>query len=111
MKNKRTKIVLLGLFTAVFLTSGCIDSGKIKQLETEVAQLNQLVLQKDAKIKALTDQAQIKQKELESIKKDFDSSKKELDSVKKELDSTKKELDNVNTKLNTPVAAPVAVKK
>jgi len=111
MKNNKVKVVLLSLALVTFLTSGCVDSKKIKQLENEVAQLNQVILQKDAKIKTLTDQAQIKQKELESIKKDFDSSKKELDSVKKELDSTKKELDNVNKKLNTLVAAPGAVKK
>ena len=111
MKNKKTKLVLLGLAILAFLASGCVNPSKIKELENEIGQLNQVIQQKDVKIKTLTDQAQVKQKELESIKKDFDSSKKELDSVKKELDSTKKELDNVNKKLNTLVAAPGTVKK
>jgi peptidoglycan hydrolase CwlO-like protein len=110
MENKKVKVALLGLALVTFLASGCVDSKKIKQLENEAAQLNQVILQKDAKIKMLTDQAQIKQEELESIKKDFDSTKKELDSAKKELDSTKKELDNVNNKLNTLMAAPGTVK-
>jgi peptidoglycan hydrolase CwlO-like protein len=111
MANRNIVFALLGLATIAFLTSGCADANKMKQLEREVTQLNQVILQKDAKIKTLTDQAQIKQKELEGIKKDFDSTKKELDSVKKELDSTKQELDSVNKKLNTLMAAPGTVKK
>ena len=111
MKNKQIKVASLGLFIAVFLTSGCINSGKIKQLENEVARLNQVILQKDAKIKTLTDQAQVKQKDLDTIKKELNSSKAELDGVKKELDNTKKELDKVNNKLKAPTIPPAAIKK
>ena len=101
----------MGLSIAAFLASGCVNSGKIKQLENEAAKLNQIILQKDAKIKTLTDQAQVKQKELEGIKNNLGTSKRELDSVKKELDSTKKELDKVNKKLSILTAAPETVKK
>lgn len=83
MKNKKTKVVLLGLAIFVFLASGCVNQNKIKELKNEVAQLNQVILQKDAQIKTLTDRVRIKQKEL----------------------------DNVNKKLNTLVAAPKTVKK
>jgi len=111
MANKKIILALLGIATAAFLTSGCVDSNKMKQLENEVSQLNQAILQKDAKIKILTGQAQAKQKDFDTIKKELDNSKKGLDNVKKELDSAKKELDSVNKKLNALVAKPETIKK
>jgi len=126
MQNRKVTIAVLGLAAVAFLALGCVDSGKIKQLENEVSRLTQLVEQKDAKIKTLTGEAVTKEKELGSIKKELDSSKTELDSIKKELevskstldgvktelDNTKKELDGVNAQLKTLTAAtPVKVTK
>jgi peptidoglycan hydrolase CwlO-like protein len=104
MKYKQITFALLGLALAAFLMTGCVNSGKMKQLESENARLNQLILQKDASLKTLTEQTQAKQRELEAIKK-------ELDSTKKELDSVKKELDGVNKKLDALTATPVVPKK
>jgi peptidoglycan hydrolase CwlO-like protein len=111
MKYKQIIFTLLGLFLVAFLTSGCVDSKKMKLLQNEVTKLSQVIQQKDVEISTLTAQSQIKQKELDSIKNELDSTKKELDSSKKELDSVKKELDSVNKKLNTLTATPVVPKK
>ena len=104
-------VLLVGL--VAFLASSC-DSGKITQLQNESVRLNALVTQKDAKIKTLTDQLQVKGKEFEGIKKDLDASKavlesttNELGSTKKELDTVKKSLDNVNKKLDALTAVTV----
>lgn len=104
MKYKQIIFTLLGLFLVAFLTSGCVDSKKMKELENEVGKLNQVIQQKDAKINTLTAQSQAKQNELDVIKK-------ELDNTKNELDSVKKELDGVNKKLNDLTATPVLPKK
>jgi septal ring factor EnvC (AmiA/AmiB activator) len=100
MTYRQITFALLGLALVTFLTSGCVDFGKMKQLESENARLNQLILQKDASLKTLTEQAQAKQIELEAVKK-------ELDIAKNGLDSVKKELDGVNQKLNTLTTTPV----
>jgi len=111
MENKKVKVALLGLALVAFLASGCVNPSKIKELENEIGRLNQVIQQKDAHIKTLTDQMEVKQKDLDVIKKELDNSKVELDSVKKELDNTKKELDSVNNKLKTLTAPPVRVNK
>jgi len=119
MQNKKVTIAVLGLAAVAFLALGCVDSGKIKQLENEVSRLAQLVEQKDAKIATLTGEAVTKAQELDSVKKELDSSKAELDlskstleGVKTELDNAKKELDGVNAQLKTLTAAtPVQVTK
>jgi len=78
--NKKTTVVVLGLAVIAFLASGCEDTKKVKQLESQVAQLNQLLLQKDAKIKTLAEQAQVNKGMLDSVKKELDRTKNELDS-------------------------------
>ena len=115
---KRTTVLLLTVALAAFLTSGCVDQSKIKELQGQIGQSGQAIHQKDIKIKALTEQALVKQKALDAIAKDLNGSKSELDSVKKELDgtkteldNTKKELDSVNSKLKTLTAPPVTIKK
>ena len=100
MQNKKVEIAVLGLAAVAFLALGCVDSGKIKQLENEVSRLAQLVEQKDVNIKTLTGEAVTKAQELDSVKKELDSSKAELDSVKKELDLSKVTLDGVKTELD-----------
>ena len=101
MKNKRTMVTLFGIAMLAFVASGCVNETKVKDQEKEIGRLNQVILQKDAKVKTLTDQTLAGQKSLEAIKS-------ELDSVKKELDNTKKELDNVNNKLKAVVVPPLA---
>ena len=86
MTKRKITIMLLGLATIVFLTSGCADHKKMKQLENEIVQLNQVILQKDVKIKILTAQV-------------------------KELDNTKKELKKVNRELNVLRAKSESSKK
>lgn len=110
MENKKVKVVLLGLALVAFLASGCVKQSKIKELKKENGRLNQAIQQKDIQIKTLTDQMEVKQKDLDVIKKELDNSKVELDSVKKELDNTKKELDSVNNKLKTLTAPPAPVR-
>ncbi|MFH0827022.1 MAG: hypothetical protein V1923_03935 [Candidatus Omnitrophota bacterium] len=100
MTCRKITFAVLGLAVATFLTVGCEDLGKSKQLENENARLNQLILQKDASLNTLTEQAQAKQTELEAVKN-------ELGSTKKELDSVKIKLDGVNKKLNDLTATPV----
>ena len=102
MKSKRVTLMVLGLAAGAFLFCGC-DAGKVKQLQSEVTDMNQTIRQKDAKIKTLIDQAQSKEKELSGINNELDSAKKELDSIKRELDSTRKELDAVNKKVSAPM--------
>ncbi|MDP2905439.1 MAG: hypothetical protein Q8O22_03970 [Candidatus Omnitrophota bacterium] len=101
IKNKRTGVVLLGLAMLTFVASGCVNQTKVKDLEKEVGRLNQVIQQKDAKIKALTDQTQAGQKSLDTVQN-------ELNSIKNELDNTKKELENVNNKLKAVVVPPLA---
>ena len=72
IKNKKTVITLLGLAMLAFLASGCVNQSKIKDLEKEIGRLNQIILQKDAKIKTLTEQTQVGQKSLDSIKSELD---------------------------------------
>jgi outer membrane murein-binding lipoprotein Lpp len=86
MTKRKITLMLLGLATIVFLTSGCADHKKMKQLENEIVQLNQVILQKDVKIKILTAQV-------------------------KELDNTKKELKKVNRELNVLRAKSESSKK
>ncbi len=86
MTSRKITLMLLGLATIVFLTSGCADHKKMKQLENEIVQLNQVILQKDVKIKILTSQV-------------------------KELDNTKKELKKVNRELNVLRAKSESSKK
>jgi len=104
MISRKIAPILACLAIFAFIASGCVDTKSIKKLENEVSRLNQIIQQKDAKIKMLTEQGQLKQESLDSITK-------ELDSVKKELNSTKKELDSMNKKLNTLTANPVTLKK
>jgi len=78
--NKKATLVVLGLAVIAFLASGCEDTKKVTQLESQVAQLNLLLLQKDAKIKTLAEQAQESKGKLESVKKELDKTKNELDS-------------------------------
>jgi len=93
MKYKQITFTLLCLFLVAFLTSGCVDSKKMKQLDDENSRLNQVVQQKDAEISILINQSQAKQQELDSIKKELDSAKKELDNF----------INNLNTLKKTPV--------
>ena len=79
MAGRKIIHVLPGLAAIVFLAGGCVDSKKIKQLEGETAQLNQAILQKDAKIKTLTVQVEAKQVELNSAKKELEKVNKEFD--------------------------------
>ncbi len=139
MNNKKTKVLLLGLVILSFLASGCVNQSKIKELENEIVRLNQVIQQNDIKIKTFIDQAQVKQKDLDTIKNELDSTKNELDGTKKalditkneldgtkkafnstkneldgtrdELDNTKKELDSVNNKLKTLTTPPAKIKK
>lgn len=139
MNNKKTKILFLGLVIFSFLASGCVNQSKIKELENEIGRLNQVIQQNNVKIKTLTDQAQVKQKDLDTIKKELDNTKTEfnitkqvldstrkeldntkkelnlinktLDSTKKELDNAKKEIDSVNAKLKPLVVPPAKIKK
>ena len=104
MKSKGVTLMVLGLAAGAFLFCGC-DAGKVKQLQSEVTDMNQVIQQKDAKIKTLIDQAQSKEKELSGINNELDSAKKELDSIKRELDSTRKELDAANKKVSVPMPA------
>lgn len=97
MTYRQVTFVILGLALVTFLTSGCADSGKMKKLESENARLNQLILQKDASLKTLMEQAQAKQIELETVKKELDIAKSGLGSVKKELDGVDKKLNNLTT--------------
>jgi len=82
MKSNHAALVMLGLSLMVFLMAGCVNSGKMKQLQSENTRLNQLIQQKDTQIKILTDQSQARQKELANVTS-------ELDRVKKELEATK----------------------
>jgi len=86
MARRKITLMLLGLTTIVFLTSGCVDHKKMQQLENDVVRMNQVILQQDAKIKTLTAQV-------------------------KELDSTKKELKKVNKELNVLKAKSGSLKK
>jgi len=97
MKNKKAAVVFLGLAMLAFVASGCVNQSKIKELENEIGRLNQVVQQKDAKTKSLTEQMQVKQKE--------------LDSSKSELRRVKIELDNVNDKLKTLTIPPATPSK
>jgi len=101
IKNKKTIVTLLSVAMLAFVASGCVNQTKVKDLEKEIGRLNQVIQQKDAKVKTLTEQTLVGQKSLEAIKS-------ELDSIKKELDNTKKELDNVNNKLKALVVPPLA---
>lgn len=105
MRSKGIMFMVLGLVVGAFLFSGC-EAGKVKQLQSEVTQLNQIIQQKDAQIKTLIDRVQSKEKELVGVKEELDNTKKELDSIKKVLDSIRKELDAVNQKVS--VSAPAA---
>ena len=100
MKNKQITFTLLCLFFIAFLTSGCVDSHKMNQLDNEVSRLNQVIQQKDAEISSLVNQSQAKQQELDSIKK-------ELDSIKKELESAKREVENLINNLAPIKKTPV----
>ena len=107
MKRNGAVLILLALSLAVFSMIGC-DSGKRKQLENQVSQLNQLIVGKDARIKTLTDQATLKQNELNGVRQELVSSKNELDSVRKELITVKSELDRVSKEINALKVAPAA---
>ena len=79
MTSRKIAFILLGLATIVFLTSGCVDHKKMKQLENEIVQLNQVTLQKDVKIKILTAQV----KELDRVNKKLNALKVKTESSKK----------------------------
>ncbi|MDP2904812.1 MAG: hypothetical protein Q8O22_00745, partial [Candidatus Omnitrophota bacterium] len=81
IKNKKTMVALLGLAMLAFVASGCVNQTKVKDLEKEIGRLNQVIQQKDAKVKTLTEQTLAGQKSLDAVKS-------ELDSVKKGLDNT-----------------------
>lgn len=124
MKKENT-VLLLGLVAAVFLVSGCTDTAKLTQLQNENAQLKQTVAQKDIKIKALTDQVSVKEKEVVTLKKELEASKgessaakteadnfkKASDSVRGELDNARRELDSARKELADLKAAAVTSKK
>lgn len=92
MKNKGFVFIVLGLIMGAFLSYGC-EMGKVKQLQSEVTQLNQVIQQKDANIKTLNDQAALKEKELSDIRR--------------ELETVKSELEALKQKVNVPAPAPV----
>ena len=106
MRRQGITVVLLGFTALVFLASGCVNPGKVKQLEDEAAMLHRMIAQKDAQIQTLTGQAKATQDELEGIKKNYDLSQKELEGVKKELENAKKESAGAISNLDTPVVNP-----
>lgn len=79
--SKKMTLVMLSLAVIAFLVSGCQDAKKVTQLESQVAQLNQLLMQKDVQIKTLAEQAQVNKGLLESVKKELDMTKKELNNL------------------------------
>jgi len=96
--------MVLGLVVGAFLFSGC-EAGKVKQLQSEVTDMNQVIQQKDVKIKTLINQAQSKEKELAGVKEELDNTKKELDVVKQKVSVSTPALASEPTPAPAPAPA------
>jgi len=97
MARKYLVIAMVCLVAVTFLISGCEDSKKVKQLESDSARLNQMIAQKDSKIASLTN--------------DLNAARQAVNSVSAELVNTKKALDDANNKLNAAVVKPAVPQK
>ena len=83
MKDKLTVILIaIIVVLAVLLVVNVLQTGnKLKQMETQIAVLNDMIMQKDSETNRIISELQSKQAEL-------DSANKELENVKTELSNT-----------------------
>ena len=84
MKSKGIMLIVVALAVGTFLFSGCA-ADKAKQLQGEVDRLNQVIQQKDAQIRTVTGQLDVKEKELSGVKEELDNVKKELNALKQNV--------------------------
>lgn len=101
-------IKLMTLFLCfVFVLSGCTNASKIKQLESEIAEINEKIESKEDELsdwKEIYDEAYsiyyaphsssaAVQRELERTKEMMDDAQKEVNSLKREIDLLKMQRD------------------
>jgi len=108
--KKEQIFIVVAVIAVILLVSNLMSFGKINKLSGEVAQLNKAVQQKDANIKSLTDQTQVKQIEIDNVKKELDATKQKLTGAENELAMIKKDVDSLNKRMSAPKPVPVAPK-
>ena len=88
--KKEQLLMVVSVAAAILLVSNLMSFSKINKLNSEMAQFNKTIQEKDASIKSLTDQVQAKQLE---------------------IDAAEKALNSLEIKVTTRRQAPVALKK
>ncbi len=71
--KKEQLLMVVSVAAAILLVSNLMSFSKINKLNSEMAQFNKTIQEKDAAIKSLTDQVQAKQLEIDAAEKALNS--------------------------------------